>query len=241
MMALRVWFSPVVKGPELQPRMSAVLGLSNSSSPMHSLPAAVTFPSSTPGLGVDSAASAAAVAVGVLLPHLLNIRLEVAGEIGADSISVRRVQHAQDPAFFLHDELAPRLPVFLLLLAQVGSQLIDPVRRHARDVLLPTVGLSQADSDGQGGRHVDVADIGVQLRIVEGELRESKVDVCIRIAGVEDAGLDEGRSAWIEEEGEFLAAGDPDAAAGDLGDGDGDGVAWGAEGDGAVFGEGRAD
>jgi hypothetical protein len=118
------------------------------------------------------------------------------------------------PCLLFHDEFPLRFHFLLLWLAQVGCQLLDPVR------------LFQADSEG--GRYVDVADVGVQLGIVEGELGESEVNVGVGVAGVEDARLDEGRPAGVEQEGQFLAARDPDAAAGDLGDGGGESVAWAA-------------
>jgi hypothetical protein len=69
---------------------------------------------------------------------------------------------------------------------------------------LCAVGLFQADGHWESGRHVDIANVGVQLGFVERELSEREVDVCVWVGGVQDAGLDESR-AWVEEEGELRA------------------------------------
>ena len=94
--------------------------------------------------------------------------------------------------------------------------------------------LLQTDGDGDAGDEVDIADVGVELIRVERELCEAEVGGVVWVGGVEDRGLDEGGAAWVEQEGEF-AVDDPDAAACDLRDGDGGGVAWAAERDGAVL------
>lgn len=112
-------------------------------------------------------------------------------------------------------------------------------------MLHPTPECLQRQRDRQARDKVDIADVGKQLIVVERELAKRKVDIGIRVAGVQDRGLDEGgAAAWaagVEEEGEFGGGREPDAAAGDLGDGQGDGVARGAERDGAVLGEGLED
>lgn len=75
-------------------------------------------------------------------------------------------------------------------------------------------GLLEGDADGDAGDVVDVADVGVELVVVEGEFAEAEVDVGVWIAGVEYGWLDEGR-AGFQEEVEFVFY-DPDPTAGDL-------------------------
>jgi hypothetical protein len=89
------------------------------------------------------------------------------------------IKDAKRFAISFQNEFAPRLAILLLLLPKVGGELLDAIMGHAGDVLLRIVRLSQADGDGQGGRHVDIADASVRLCIVESELDESEVDVCV--------------------------------------------------------------
>lgn len=104
----------------------------------------------------------------------------------------------------------------------------------------------QRQRDRQPRHKVDVADIRKHLRRIERELAKAKVHLRVGVARVEHRRLDErgaaARAARVEEEGEAVrAAREPDAPAGDRGDGASGGVFWGAEGDGAVDGEGLED
>ncbi len=74
---------------------------------------------------------------------------------------------------------------------------------------------------------------------VPGEFAEVPEGVDIGVGGVGHGGFDE-PWAWVQEEGQGVGDGEPDAPAGDVGDCCGDGVSWGAEGDGAVLREGGA-
>lgn len=83
-----------------------------------------------------------------------------------------------------------------------------------------------------------IADICIQLIVVERELAEPEVDIGVGIARIEHTRLDKRRTR-IKEERE-LALSDPDTAASDLRDGNVFCVAGMAERDGAVLGQVRS-
>ena len=98
----------------------------------------------------------------------------------------------------------------------------------------------EGEGYGEARDEVDVADVGEELVVVEGEFAKGKVDVGVGVGRVEDGGFDEGGSAsgaaWVAEEGELGILAEPDAASCDLGNCDGDGVVGWAEGDCTVLG-----
>ncbi len=114
------------------------------------------------------------------------------------------------------DEFIPWTTVFLGLLAERLGQLVQAIGGHSRDVLALAGGLLEGDADGDAGDVVYVADVGVQLVVVEGEFAEAEVNVRIGVAGVEHGRLDQ-RGAGVQEEVELVFY-DPDPAAGDLWD-----------------------
>ena len=100
--------------------------------------------------------------------------------------------------------------------------------------------LLQADRDGYPRHEVDIRDIGVELSVIEGELRESKVHTIVRITGIQHARFDQRRSARVQQERQ-LPIDYPNPSPCDLRDGDICCVAWCAKWDSAVFLQRRAD
>ena len=172
----------------------------------------------------------------VFLPHPFHVRRVVVGEVGAHGVAVRRVEGSKVAARRLHDQFVPRLPVLLGLVAEPVADAIETVGSHARDMLDSARGVLQGQGNGNGGHEVYVADVGEELVVVEGEFAEAEIDVCVGIGGVKDRGFHEG-GPRIEKEGQFAVLTEPKTAPGDLGNGDGDGVAWRPERDGTVFGK----
>jgi len=114
------------------------------------------------------------------------------------------------------DEFVPWTAVFLGLLAETVGQLVQAIGGHAGDMLALARGLLEGDADGDAGDVVYVADVGVQLVVVEGEFAEAEVDVGVWITGVEHGWLDQGW-AGVQEEVELVFY-DPDPTAGYLWD-----------------------
>jgi len=143
------------------------------------------------GLRVDLHARLGAV----LLPHLVDEGFVVAVEIRSDRVAMSGVEDTEiPPVRVLHYELIPRSFVRVRLLAKTGGQSVQAVGRRAHDVLGLPGRLLQGDGDGEAGHEVDVADVRVQLRVVERELAEAEVHVRVRVAGVEHARLDQCRA-----------------------------------------------
>lgn len=61
----------------------------------------------------------------------------------------------------------------------------------------------EVESEGNGRDEVDVGDIGVELFGIEGEFGEGPVRIDVRVRGIGDGGLDEGR-AGVDEEGQWI-------------------------------------
>lgn len=100
-------------------------------------------------------------------------------------------------------------------------------------MLARTAGILQGESYRNIADEVHVADVDEDLRRIERELAESKIDIVIRISRIEDRGLNEAGTR-IDFEGQGRANGEPYSATGNPRDGRCDSISGSSERNGNV-------
>lgn len=138
-----------------------------------------------------------------------------------------------------HDQLVPSFSVGGVLGAQTVADGIETRRGHSRHALRHAGQSRQRERYGRAHK-VHVADVGVQLVVVERELGEPPVRVDVGVRRVRDRRFHQ-RRARVEEERERRVDREPDPSAGDVRDRHRHRVARGSERDCTIVRNGRPD